>query len=85
LGLFVNNSSIAIDNLQATENEREAQRELLYSVGEAIEKHSIDEISHHVKRSAEMASQLAIFSGATQEQAEALKQAASVYDIGKVS
>ncbi|MCP1338471.1 DUF3369 domain-containing protein [Idiomarina sp. M1R2S28] len=85
LGLFVNNSSIAIDNLQATENEREAQRELLYSVGEAIEKHSIDEISHHVKRSAEMAGQLAIFSGATQEQAEALKQAASVYDIGKVS
>ena len=50
LGLFVNNSSIAIDNLQATEDEREAQRELLYSVGEAIEKHSIDEISHHVKQ-----------------------------------
>lgn len=85
LGLFVNNSSIAIDNLQATESEREAQRELLYSVGEAIEKRSIDEVSHHVKRSAEMAGQLAIAAGCDHEQAQALKQAASVYDIGKVS
>ncbi len=85
LGLFVNNSSIAIDNLQATESEREAQRELLYSVGEAIEKRSIDEVSHHVKRSAEMAGQLAIATGCDHEQAQALKQAASVYDIGKVS
>lgn len=85
LGLFVNNSSIAIDNLTNRDTEREAQRELLYSVGEAIEKRSVDEVSHHVKRSAEMAGQLAIMSGATAEEAEKLKHAASVYDIGKVS
>lgn len=85
LSLFVNNSSIALDNLQATENEREAQRELLYTVGEAIDKHSIDEVSHHVKRAAEMAGQLAIFAGATYDQAQTLKQAASVYDIGKIA
>ncbi len=85
LGLFVNNSSIAIDNLNLRETEREAQRELLYSVGEAIEKRSVDNISHHVKRSAEMAGQLLIATGASSEEAEKLKQAASVYDIGKVS
>jgi len=85
LGLFVNNSSIAIDNLHSRDSEREAQRELLYSVGEAIEKRSIEHTSHHVKRSAEMAGYLAILTGASVTTAEKLKQAASVYDIGKVS
>lgn len=85
LGLFVNNSSIAIDNLHSRDIERAQQRELLYSVGEAIDKHSVEHISHHVKRSAEMAGQLAIFTGASVDDAEKLKLAASVYDIGKVS
>jgi len=85
LGLFVNNSSIAIDNLHSRDIERAQQRELLYSVGEAIDKHSVEHISHHVKRSAEMAGQLAILTGATIDDAEKLKLASSVYDIGKVS
>ncbi|AVJ56623.1 response regulator [Idiomarina sp. OT37-5b] len=85
LGLFVNNSSIAIDNLYSRDTERAQQRELLYSVGEAIDKRSVEQISHHVKRSAEMAGQLAIYTGASFDDAEQLKLAASVYDIGKVS
>lgn len=85
LGLFVNNSSIAIDNLHSRDTERAAQRELLYSVGEAIEQRSVDQLSHHIKRSAEMAGQLLILRGESSVQAEQLKQAASVYDIGKVA
>ncbi|RUO80872.1 response regulator [Idiomarina tyrosinivorans] len=85
LSLFVNNSAIAIDNLSATQTERDAQRELLYSVGEAIERHSVDSRSHHIKRSAEMAGVLARISGYSGQDIEQLKQAASVYDIGKVA
>lgn len=85
LNLFINHSSIALENHSQNNAELEAQRDLLYSVGEAIDKHSIEAHSHHVKRSAEMAAQLAILSGCSREEADRFKAAAAVYDIGKIT
>ena len=79
----MNNSSIAIDRKAPRASEKRSANSVQRR--RAIEKRSIDEVSHHVKRSAEMAGQLAIAAGCDHEQAQALKQAASVYDIGKVS
>ena len=68
------------------ETEREAQRELspLYHAGEAIEKRSVDNISHHVKRSAENG--WATINCHRRHQRRRRKaEASGLYDIGKVS
>jgi len=85
LNTFINNSAIAIENMTHNKVEMDAQRDLLFKVGEAIDKHSVSELSHHVKRTAEIAGQLALMSGSDAQAVERLKVAAAVYDIGKVA
>jgi len=61
----------------------ETQREVIYAMGEIGETRS-KETGNHVKRVAEYSKLLALLHGLTQEEAEKLKMASPMHDIGKV-
>lgn len=69
--------------LRLTQEIVETQRELLLVLGEVVENRS-QETGKHVYRVAEIAHLLALESGLSKEQAEILKTAAPMHDIGKV-
>lgn len=60
------------------------QKELLYRMGEIGETRS-KETGNHVKRVAEYSRQLALMSGLDPDEAELLKMASPMHDIGKVA
>ena len=61
----------------------ETQREIIYTMGEIGETRSL-ETGQHVKRVAEYSKLLALKAGLTPEEAELLKLASPMHDIGKV-
>jgi len=61
----------------------ETQRELIYKLGEIGESRS-KETGNHVKRVAEYSKLLALLSGLSKEEAELLKYASPMHDIGKI-
>lgn len=84
LEFFANNIALAYDNLSLRELIRESQKELSYILGEAVEKRS-KETGSHVKRVAHYSHLLAIKYGLTPYQAEIIKLASPLHDIGKIS
>lgn len=60
------------------------QREIIYTMGEIAETRS-KETGNHVKRVAEYSKILALKLGLSEEEAELLKQASPMHDIGKVA
>ena len=73
----------ALRNLDLSKEIEETQREVLYTMGSIGETRS-KETGNHVKRVAEYSKLLALLSGLPAEQAELLKQASPMHDIGKV-
>ena len=69
---------------QANDEIINTQKELLYRMGELGETRS-KETGNHVKRVAEYSCQLALLAGLPKEQAELLKMASPMHDIGKVA
>lgn len=61
----------------------ETQKEVVFTMG-AIGESRSKETGQHVKRVAEYSKLLAIYSGMSEEDAEMLKQASPMHDIGKV-
>ena len=61
----------------------DTQREVIYAMGEIGETRS-KETGNHVKRVAEYSKQLALLYGLEKEEAEKLKMASPMHDIGKV-
>ncbi len=84
LEFFANNIALAYDNLQLRDMVKESQKELSYILGEAVEKRS-KETGSHVKRVALYSHQLAVLSGLSNYQAEIIKLASPLHDIGKIS
>ena len=73
-----------ITELVTLHNEiEETQRELIYKLGEIGETRS-KETGNHVKRVAEYSKLLALLSGLSKEEAELLKYASPMHDIGKI-
>ncbi len=70
--------------IEANEEIIETQKELVYRMGEIGETRS-KETGNHVKRVAEYSKQLALLSGLSRDQAELLKMASPMHDIGKVA
>ncbi|KZN59007.1 DUF3369 domain-containing protein [Pseudoalteromonas luteoviolacea] len=83
LEFFANNIALAHDNLKLRETVKESQRELSYILGEAVEKRS-KETGSHVKRVAMYSKLLAELSGINSYQAEIIKMASPLHDIGKI-
>ncbi|MGB5866378.1 MAG: PAS domain S-box protein [Arcobacteraceae bacterium] len=73
-----------ITKIKELHNELEAtQREIIYTMGEIGETRS-QETGYHVKRVAEYSKHLALKAGLSIEEAELLKMASPMHDIGKV-
>ena len=70
--------------MQANEEIVNTQKELLYRMGEIGETRS-KETGNHVKRVAEYSKQLALLVGLDTSEAETLKMASPMHDIGKVA
>ena len=81
--IFCQNALIAFDNLQLKNEIEQTQRELVYRLGEAVETRS-RETGNHVKRVAEISKLLALKSGLSTREAEVLKLASPMHDLGKI-
>ena len=81
--LFSTNVSIAFKNLDLNYEIIETQKEVIYTLGEVVETHS-NETANHVKRVAEVSWLLAMKTGFSEEQADILRMASPMHDIGKV-
>ncbi|WP_430460073.1 DUF3369 domain-containing protein [Thalassolituus sp. LLYu03] len=84
LEIYATNVAITYENLLMREEIIETQRELVYMLGEAVEKRS-KETGAHVKRVAQIARLLAIKYGLLEAEAELIKLASPLHDVGKIA
>ncbi|WP_448211343.1 DUF3369 domain-containing protein [Colwellia sp. MEBiC06753] len=84
LEIFSGNVSLAFDNLLLNREIIETQEELIYRLGDAVESRS-KEAGNHIRRMSEVSYILAKEIGLLEEEAELLKQAAPMHDIGKIA
>lgn len=83
LEYFANHIAVAHENLKLRETIRESQKELSYVIGEAVEMRS-KETGSHVKRVAHICHKLASYYGLPEEEANMIKLASPLHDVGKV-
>ena len=84
LELFARNTSIAFENLQLQRELRETQREIVYRMGEAIESGSNEPV-HNVRQTAEICRILALTLGLSNEEADIIRLASPLHDLGKIA
>lgn len=82
--LFFNNVSAAFDNLYLNEKLADDQMQMLFTLGELAETRS-HEIGAHIKRVALYSRLFALKYGLSEEEADLLKLASSMHDIGKLA
>jgi len=83
LDVFANNVGVAFENIELHQDIEETQREIVYMLGEAVETRS-KETGNHVKRVAEISKLLALDIGLSVEEAEILRLASPMHDVGKI-
>ncbi|RLT94781.1 DUF3369 domain-containing protein [Ketobacter sp.] len=84
LEIYSNNVAIALENRKLHQEIEATQRELIYRLGEAVEKRS-KETGGHVKRVALISELLAKKAGLDEQQATNIKLASPLHDIGKIA
>ncbi len=83
LEVFAKNVGVAFENIELHQDIEETQREILYLLGEAVETRS-KETGNHVKRVAEISKLLALDYGLDAEEAEVIRLASPMHDVGKI-
>lgn len=83
LDLFTHNVSTAFENVNLHAEIENTQREIVYLLGGAVETRS-KETGNHVKRVAELSKLLALGYGVSAEEAEVIKLASPLHDLGKI-
>ncbi len=81
--LFTNNVGVAFENIELKNDIEETQREIVYMLGEAVETRS-KETGNHVKRVAEISKILAEHNGLDSDEAEIIRLASPMHDVGKI-
>ena len=81
--LFATNIAIAYDNIYLNQELEETQKEVILTLGELIESRS-KEVRNHVKRVAAFSHLIALKFGLAQLEADILKFAAPMHDVGKI-
>lgn len=81
--IFCMNISVAFDNIYLNQEVEDTQKEILFTLGEVAEARS-QETSFHVKRVAELSKMLALWYGLSEEEAELLRLATPIHDLGKL-
>ncbi len=84
LEIFSNSVAIAYENLLLRDEIEETQRELVYLLGEAVEKRS-KETGGHVKRVAKISQILAEKSNLGKSYSELIRHASPLHDVGKIA
>jgi HD-GYP domain-containing protein (c-di-GMP phosphodiesterase class II)/CheY-like chemotaxis protein len=84
LELLMANVAIGLDNLELGREIESTQKEIIEVLGEVAEARS-RETSHHVKRVAEYSKLLALKLGLAEAEAELLRMAAPMHDVGKLA
>lgn len=84
LNYFASNIAVAYENVRLREIIKVSQRELSYILGEAVEKRS-KETGSHVKRVANYSFLLATKYGLPNYEAEKIKLASPLHDVGKIA
>lgn len=82
--IYCSNVSIAFENVYLNEEVENTQKEIIFTLGEIAETRS-KETGYHVKRVAEYSKLLALKSGIPEEEAEIVRLASSMHDVGKVA
>lgn len=83
IDIYCTNVSVAFENIYLNEELEKTQREIIFTMGEIAETRS-KETGFHVKRVAEYSKLLALKSGFSDEEAEMLRLASPMHDVGKV-
>ncbi|ASP38620.1 phosphodiesterase [Bacterioplanes sanyensis] len=83
LEIYATNVAITYENLLMRDEILETQRELVYMLGEAVEKRS-KETGAHVKRVAKISELLALRYGLSPDEASLIKLASPLHDVGKI-
>lgn len=83
LKIFMTNFSIAFDNYQLNKDIHDTQKEVIFTLGEIVEKKS-ESTAHHVRRVSEIASLLAKKYGINSTMVELIKTGVPMHDIGKI-
>lgn len=82
--IFCTNISAAINNMYLNEELETTEKELIFTLGEISEARS-RETGHHVKRVAEYSKILALSYGLSQKEAEMIRMASPMHDVGKLA
>lgn len=82
--LFLRNVSIAFENVHLHADIDETQREIIFLLGEAVEARS-QETGNHVRRVAKISKLLADGLGLSEQEADIIKQASPLHDLGKIA
>jgi response regulator RpfG family c-di-GMP phosphodiesterase len=83
VAVFLTNVSAAFDNLLLNKQIEGTLKEIIISLGEVIERRS-QETGNHVRRVSEYIHRLALAMGMERQDAEQLKLASMLHDVGKV-
>jgi len=83
LNLFAANTKTSFDNEELRHELEEGQREIVYLLGEAIERKS-KETGNHIRRVAEITRILALELGYSIAESEKIKSASPLHDLGKI-
>ena len=81
--LFASNTKTVFDNEELRHELEEGQREIVYLLGEAIERKS-QETGNHIRRVAEITRILALELGFNITESEKIKSASPLHDLGKI-
>jgi response regulator RpfG family c-di-GMP phosphodiesterase len=82
--IYCSNVSVAFENIYLNEEVELTQKEIIFTLGEIAETRS-KETGYHVKRVAEYCRLLAQGYGLSEEEAELIRLASSMHDVGKVA
>jgi response regulator RpfG family c-di-GMP phosphodiesterase len=83
IGIFSSNVAAAFENVTLNQEIIDTQKEMILTLGEVIESRS-KETGHHVRRVAEASHLLARKAGLSPRQADLLRMASPMHDVGKV-
>lgn len=83
IDIFAINVGIAFENLLLNQEVEDTQSELILRLGDVVESRS-KEAANHVKRMAEYCAKLALLAGLSETEAELLRRASPMHDIGKL-
>ncbi|MCS6190565.1 DUF3369 domain-containing protein [Shewanella baltica] len=84
IDIFAINVGVAFENLLLSQEVEDTQSELILRLGDVVESRS-KEAANHVKRMAEYCSQLALLAGLPEYDADLLRRASPMHDIGKIA